>query len=199
MKMASHNLNDRSCGPGSRQTGFTLLEMLIALAVIALLAMAAQPMLKMGFQQLRHMKQASTGQGESLPEALQWLENDVLQMRGDLPWRWEGALDKNSCLVRWQFVTENAPRTQGPGVVRSSVQYRVEGGVLIREMLHDGRLETAFPLLEGVKCLHPSFWQRTTWRSVPLRGMTIQALKFTLDWEGPQVVRIWPVNITYGS
>lgn len=197
MKKGCDNLNVKPYAPGDALRGFTLLEMLMALAVIALLSMAAQPMLNITFQQLRHLTATADPQGGMLPDALQWLENDVLQMRGDLPWRWEGSLDENSCLVRWRFVTENFPRIIGPGVVHQSVQYRVESRTLYRETFSDGVVKTSRPLLQEVTCLHPRFRQSSAWHEVPLPHIAITALDMTLRWHGPQVERIWPVNVTY--
>lgn len=196
MKRVSHSLPGRSCAPGNPQAGFTLPEMLVALAVTALLALAAQSMLHAGFQQLRHLTQAGTAQTRALPVALQWLENDILQMYGTRPWRWEGTPDGRHCLVRWRFDTENAPRTHSPGLARLHVQYRVEGTTLLRDTLHNGQPETSQVLLEGVRCLQPAFWQRAAWHDAPLPGVMVQALKLTLDQEGPGVVRIWPVSLT---
>lgn len=191
------SLNARPCGPDSNQHGFTLLEMLVALAVVAMLSMAAQPMLTVSFRQIHQMVHLAGAQDDGLPETLQWLENDVLQLRGDLPWQWEGTLDTNSCLIRWRFTTENKVLTQSRGLAEESVQYRVANQTLYRETFVAEELTRSSPLLKGVTCLHPRFWQRQQWRERPLPKVSINALALSIHWSGPQVERVWPVNITY--
>lgn len=196
MEVAVCNLSVKSYEPGNGQ-GFTLIEMLIALAVIALLMLAAQPMLKLSFQQIKQVYRQQSSDGIGLGESVQRLENDVLQMRGDLPVRWIGMQDSNSCLTSWEFTTENQTIVGKTGIPQLQVRWRMEQKTLYREILEDGKIVASRALLNGIECIHFRFYQRQRWWDKPQPHAAIKALELSINWYGPTVVRVWPVNITY--
>lgn len=195
--MDNAGLRDRFSSPGKRQSGFTLVEMLVALAMIVLLALTAHTLIRLNFKQLSYFSQPEHQQLNAMYETWRWLENDILQMRGDVSWNMERSLDETSCLVGWTFVTENYPAIGVAQPLMIRVRYRVEGRTLLREVLKDAEVQTSSTLLSDVECLYPRFWQRRRWTDKPRPGEMIGAISFTLRWKGPTVERLWPVEIPY--
>jgi hypothetical protein len=173
--------------------------MLIVLTVVAMLGLLAQPLLSTGFRQLRVLSDDKTHVASGVAEALQWLENDILQWHGFSPWTWQGTAERGGCLVTWEFVTGNTPVTEGTKIARETVRYRMEGETLWRDVMRNERVIFSRELLRGVRCLNPRFWQSQQWFDVPQPDQIIQGIKLSLTWQGPSVERIWPVTVPYNA
>lgn len=186
-------------GNGSRQSGFSLPEMLIVVSIVAMLGLLVQPMLRLGHQALLRIAKEHAAPGQGITEALQWLENDILQWRGDKPWLWEGTLDPQSCLVRWEFVTSNIPVTEGTGTAWQTVRYSIKASTLWRETLKEDNIHDSRVLLRHIDCLHPQFWQYPQWVDAPNPERVIKGIKLSLTWRGPAIERRWPVMVSYGK
>lgn len=197
MLMDNAGLKDRFSSPDKRQSGFTLVEMLVALAMIVLLALTAHTLIRLNFKQLLYFSQPEHQQLNAMYETWRWLENDILQMRGDVSWNMERSLDETSCLVSWTFATENYPAIGVAQPLMMRVRYRVEGRTLLREVLKDAEVQMSSVLLSDVECLYPRFWQRRRWTDKPQPGKVIEAISLMLRWKGPTVERLWPVEIPY--
>lgn len=197
MLMDNAGLKDRFSSPDKRQSGFTLVEMLVALAMIVLLALTAHTLIRLNFKQLLYFSQPEHQQLNAMYETWRWLENDILQMRGDVSWNMERSLDATSCLVGWTFATENYPAIGVAQPLMLRVRYRVQGRTLLREVLRDKEVQASSVLLSDVECLYPRFWQRHRWTDKPQPGEVIGGISFTLNWKGPTVERLWPVEIPY--
>lgn len=183
------------------QSGFTLVEMLVALAIIMLLALCAHTLSRLSFMQLSYFKQPASLRDDAMLQSWRWLENDILQIRGDYPWKMDGSLDADSCLLTWTFTTENQPAIALSDRITTQVRYRVDNHRLLREEIgQDGEVVSApETLLQGVECIHPRFWQMGRWSDKPSPGTMIRALSLTLHWQGPTVERVWPVEIPYDA
>ncbi|MGL5968972.1 MAG: prepilin-type N-terminal cleavage/methylation domain-containing protein [Kluyvera sp.] len=195
--MDNAGLQDRPSKPANAQSGFTLVEILVALAMIVLLALSANTLTRLSFTQLRYFSQPQNQRLEAMYEMWRWMENDILQMRGDLPWKMERSLDEQRCVTGWTFVTENLPAIGLARPFTTQVRYRVEGRTLVRQGLLGGQVLTEKKLLDNVKCLHPRYRQDQRWTDTPRSGRAIQAISLTLHWQGPTVERLWPVELPY--
>lgn len=193
MLTGSKKLKGKFCEQGKQQAGFTLVEMLVSLAIISFLAISAQTLSRLSFVHLHYLTRKENQQEDRMLMSWQWFENDILQIRGDLPWHMDGTLDANSCLVSWRFNTENKAALVTGDPLTVEVRYRVEKQNLIREEMKNEAVLTSQVLLSGIDCLHVRFWQRKSWHDRLLPKKMIQALSFTLHWQGVTVERVWPV------
>ncbi|MGC6061999.1 prepilin-type N-terminal cleavage/methylation domain-containing protein [Enterobacter kobei] len=187
--------------PCKFQQGFTLPEMLIVMVIVAFMVLAAQGMTGTTLLQLKHFSGAKQHEeGAGLPAALQWLENDILQIRGDLPWYGKGSLEPEGCMTTWTFTSENKAQLTDAGTAIQTLRYRVEAGGLWRDIVDDNQqLSSTRLLLNGVRCVHLRFFQANNWLDNPLPDRRIRGVSVTIHSEGPTVERLWPVDLFYDA
>lgn len=189
------NLKEKCCAIDN-QKGYTLLEMIFALAVLGLLILIAQPLLNIGFHQ--HSIMLKYREKEELPVAMQVLEDDILQMYGTRPWRVNSGIGQNNCIDQWEFDTENIVETNGPAIPITNIRYEVSNQMLNRMELKDGLVQKMETLLNGVNCMKIYFYQGYKWHASP-NNKKIVALKIDMNWQGVDIERIWPINISADS
>lgn len=168
------------------------------MVLVSLMVLAAHEMTETTLVQLRHFSDVNYDTGTELPGALQWLENDILQIRGDLPWYGKGSLEPESCMTTWMFTTENKAQLTETGTVLEALRYRVEEGKLWRDSMDENQhLSSTRLLLKGVQCVHLRFFQNNKWLDKPLPFKRIHGVSITIHSKGPTVERLWPVDLFY--
>ena len=191
------NLRGRHCVLCRKQRGFTFVEILFVMMVFSILAWMAQPIINLGARKISHLTNDETSSIIHITQAIQWISNDVMQWRGYLPWRWQGSLDANSCLVRWEFATSNLPVIDSGGIASVIVVYKVVSDNLYRSTMTDQIEQDNRLILSGVKCIHPDFWVNKKWVPKLKPNDKVEGLRITFLWSGVTVNKIWAVNATY--
>ncbi|WP_338584324.1 type II secretion system protein GspJ [Pseudomonas sp. MAG733B] len=152
----------------NRQTGFTLLELVIAIAIFALLGLASWTLFE-GVMRVQQGSMAHEREFRNLQRAIAVVERDLLQIT-------EQALVLEQAQLQWQRGNWRNPLDL-PRSERQTLTYRLDNGVLWRDSRAEGSpIVQRQKLLDDVRDLRWRLFDgRTGWRSDSPTGQNTQA------------------------
>lgn len=165
----------------STQQGFTLIEMLIAIAIFSLISLGSYQVLQSVLVN-DEQSQRLSGRLKEIQRAYQFIQSDLMQMSrrrvriaGNAPqkrvfWAGDGLLESDSGAIMLTRLGWRNPAQMLPRGTVQSVAYQVREGVLERlyRLYPDEETDTKVnlaPLLTGVESLGFEFYAGDKWLS----------------------------------
>lgn len=186
--------------PGPTQRGYTLLEVMVALALFSLLAVAASAMLDSGLR-FRSQLQQQAGQSQQLEQVWQLLEHDLQQLQ----WRqgrdplgqtypvfiWHQPRSGDGTMAQLSFTSRGRPAwLEGRWLSRpQQVSWRLDFNRGQLQRRHNLLLDPAqqnraqyYDVLAGVSDLQWQFWLNGQWRDrLPQQAAFPQAIRVSVQ------------------